>query len=215
MADSSNTLETPTESTTIKEALIASLFSAASPAMIWGTKSSSTGLTWKYYGGRLPGGGAQVVVEDGQITLTPSATNYIEADPLSGVPSANTSDFTAGKIWLYSAVCDANTVTSWTEYRGGGQSLSPRLAKAVSNGTTTLSYLEAYAQILEFSGAITAQRDVVVPTYARQWTVYNGTSGGFGLQIKTSGGSGVVIANGKCAIVYCDGTNVVRATADI
>lgn len=215
MADSSNTLETPSDSTMYKEVQLAALASAASPAMLWARKDSSTGRTWKYYGGRLPGGGGTVTIADGSLTLSASATNYIEADPVSGVVSANTTGFTAGKIWLYSAICDASTVTAWTDYRRPVDMLSPRLAKVVANSTNTLTYLEARARLLDFSGTITAQRDVIVPAYPWQWTVYNGTSGGFGLQIKTSAGSGVVIAAGMRAIVYCDGASVVRATADV
>lgn len=68
---------------------------------------------------------------------------------------------------------------------------------------------------MELTGALTALRDVIVPTITRDWTVFANTSGGFGVRVKTASGSGVTIADGKRALVECDGTNVVRVTADV
>jgi hypothetical protein len=44
--------------------------------------------------------------------------------------------------------------------------------------------------------------------------VFNGTTGGFSLTVKTALGTGVTIARGRRALVYCDGTRIVRATGD-
>jgi len=89
-------------------------------------------------------------------------------------------------------------------------------AKSVAGGTdVTLTATEAKVTILEFSGVLTANINVIVPTSVWQWTVFNNTSGAFTLTIKTSGGTGIAIGQGKRAIVYCDGTNVVRATSDV
>jgi hypothetical protein len=54
-----------------------------------------------------------------------------------------------------------------------------------------------------------------MPLAAQQWTVFNGTTGGFGVQFIGATGTGITVAAGKRAIVYSDGTNVVRVTADI
>jgi len=48
----------------------------------------------------------------------------------------------------------------------------------------------------------------------RQWTVFNNTAGGFGLQFIGATGTGITVAAGKRAILYADGTNIVRVTAD-
>ena len=55
----------------------------------------------------------------------------------------------------------------------------------------------------------------MLPLLAQQWTVFNGTTGGFGLQFIGASGTGVTVGAGKRAIVYADGTNIVRATADV
>ena len=88
------------------------------------------------------------------------------------------------------------------------------MVKAMSDANYALIHNESYAQILEFTGALTAQRDITVPLGAYQWTVFNNTTGGFGLQFIGATGTGIVVAMGKRAIIYADGTNVVRVTAD-
>jgi hypothetical protein len=45
--------------------------------------------------------------------------------------------------------------------------------------------------------------------------VYNGTTGGKSLRFIGSSDSGVTVANGKRAIVYCDGATWNRVTAGV
>lgn len=74
-----------------------------------------------------------------------------------------------------------------------------------SNGATD----EARQMILEIGGTLTDNRNVVCPTQEKVYILYNNTSGGFSVTIKTSGGSGIAVPSGDRAVVYCDGTNVV------
>lgn len=90
-----------------------------------------------------------------------------------------------------------------------------RLTKAMADANQTLSIAEASNQIIEATGALTALRDVIVPLPARQWTVFANVTGGFGVRVIGATGTGITIADGKRAIVYADGTNVVRVTADV
>ena len=55
---------------------------------------------------------------------------------------------------------------------------------------------------------LTANRDVIIPSTPKLYILNNLTTGGYALTIKTSAGSGVAVANGYAALVYCDGTNV-------
>ena len=83
------------------------------------------------------------------------------------------------------------------------------LSKSVIGGTVTLSDLEASNPVIGFSGTLTRNLVVVVPTtLKRLWAVYNATSGAFTLTVKTATGSGVTVAQGKRNLVYTDGTNV-------
>lgn len=88
---------------------------------------------------------------------------------------------------------------------------------AMLNATTTLVagsgiVDEARNAVLVLGGALTANRDLIVPTVKKFYAVRNATSGGFSVVVKTSAGSGVTLANGLTQLMYCDGTNVVAAT---
>jgi hypothetical protein len=68
---------------------------------------------------------------------------------------------------------------------------------------------------MELTGSLTALRDVIVPLVPRSYTVFANTSGGFGVQIIGASGTGITVADGKRALIECDGVNVVRLTADV
>jgi len=163
--------------------------------------------------------GVLTVMANGTVALTASTTNYIEATR-AGVVSKNTTAFTPGQIPLYTAVTGTSTITSWTEYRAWVQPtvVAGKLARVIaSDANITLTWAEAANDILQFTSSVslTATRNVVVPLAARQWTVYNGTTGAQSLQFIGASGTGITVANGKRAIIYADGTNVVRVTADV
>jgi hypothetical protein len=80
-----------------------------------------------------------------------------------------------------------------------------------ANGATD----EARTMVIAFTGTLTAQRDIIVPTSSKIYFVRNATSGGFGLNVKTSAGTGVVVPNGTSMLVYCNGTNVVTAITSL
>lgn len=216
MASSTSNLDLISSSQAQKEVTSNALHDAASPATLFGRRASTTaGLTWGYYGGRILVDGVLTTISNGTVALTASATNYVEATR-AGVVSKNTSGFTAGSVPLYTVVAGSSAVTSYTDERvwAALPGVDALLQKTITDANYTLTAAEARNVILEISGTLTAQRDIIVPNPARQYTVLNNTSGGFGIQVKTSAGSGIVIASAKRAIVYSDGTNVVRVSAD-
>lgn len=88
------------------------------------------------------------------------------------------------------------------------------LSKSVAGGSNvTLTAAEAGYATLIFTGTLTANISVIVPTAAGRWIVRNSTSGAFSLTVKTSAGTGVSIPQGKSLEVYCDGINVVALLA--
>lgn len=110
-----------------------------------------------------------------------------------------------------SGTVDTTAVTFVKE--GGGGLLSKSIAGGA--GTTVLTSAEAANDILELTGTITGNRVVEVPATTKQWTVYNGTTGAFTVTVKVNGQTGIVVASTKRAILYSNGTDVVRATADV
>lgn len=65
-----------------------------------------------------------------------------------------------------------------------------------------------YCQASNASGAVNA----IVPVTMKVYYFQNST--GQTLTVKTAAGTGVAIANAKGAFVFCNGTNVIRMTAD-
>lgn len=215
MSNSTVTFDALTQAQASKEVTANAYFDAASPATLYGRRQSTTsGLTWGYYGGNVVVNGVLTQIANGTLALTASTTNYIEAEPTTGAVSKNTTGFTAGRMPLYSVVTGTATVTSYTDQRIAVADFTGRLAKAMSDANTTLTMAEARNGILEFTGTLTVQRNIVVPLQPQQWTVFNNTAGGFGLQFIGATGTGIVVAATKRAIIYSDGTNVVRVTAD-
>lgn len=214
MSDSATNLDTIATAQASKEVTANALYDAGSPATLFGRRAStSSGLTWGFYGGKLLVDGVVTSIANGTVALTASTTNYVEASR-AGVVSRNTTGFTAGSIPLYTVVTGASTVTSYTDHRTPWYPIAGRLVKAMANANQTLSAAEARNTILECTGALTALRDLVVPLGAQQWTVFANVTGGFGVRVIGATGTGITIADGKRAIVYADGTNVVRVTPD-
>jgi hypothetical protein len=117
MGNSTQLLDIISSSQSQKEVTANALFDAASPATLFGRRASTTSaLTWGYYGGTLGIAGALTSVANGTVTLTASSTNYVEST-IAGVVSCNTSGFTSGRIALYTVVTGASSVTSYTDSR--------------------------------------------------------------------------------------------------
>ncbi len=124
MSNSTTTLDLVQVGQLQKEVTANAMFDAASPSMAFGRRAAgTTGLTWGYYGGSVyNSAGALVQIANSSVALTASATNYVEVTKFGSV-SRNTVGFTAGSIPLYSIVCGAAAVTSYTDFRAF-QSLS-------------------------------------------------------------------------------------------
>lgn len=213
MADSTTHLDSIPTAVADKAPPANALFDAASPATLFGRRASTTtALTWGFYGGMMLVDGVLTTLANGTYALAGSATNYIESTR-AGVVSANTTGFTAGRIPLYTVVTNATVITSYTDYRAWVQPLhvQGRLARALAtDANITLTAAEARNQILDFTSGVslTVQRDVIVPLAAQQWTVFNNTTGGMGLRFIGATGTGVVVAPGERAVIYADGTNI-------
>lgn len=198
-----------------KEQTANELFDAVSPASLFGRRADACeALTWGYYGGTWLVDGVPTTVANGAVSLNSNATNYVEADR-AGVVSVNSSAFTPGRMPLYTIVCSTVGVTSYIDHRVAAPGLTGRLVLAMSDADQTATAAQARCGIIEATGALTALRAVVLPLVAQVWAVYANTSGGFGVEFKGASGAGVTVGDGKRAMVYADGANVVRLSADV
>jgi hypothetical protein len=59
--------------------------------------------------------------------------------------------------------------------------------------------------------SLTATRNLIVPTIEKPYYIFNNTTGGQSILVKTTAGTGITVPNGSKMFVYTDGTNVVEA----
>mgnify|MGYP002639449597 FL=1 len=96
------------------------------------------------------------------------------------------------------------------------QAIAGMASITMTDANYTLSNLngssdEARRIILKVGGTNSASRDVICPAKEKFYTVYNNTTGGFPIVLKTSGGTGFTIPNGYAATVWCDATDCFSA----
>jgi hypothetical protein len=109
-----------------------------------------------------------------------------------------------------------NSITSMVEQAVAGlATVSTWVAASHTLTTADGSTSESRCAILECSGTPGAAATVVCPTATKLYVLKNGVSGGYAVTLKTSGGTGIAVPNGKVMWLYCDGTNVVDATTHL
>lgn len=141
MADSSTNLDLVIQSQSSKEVTINAGLDAASPATMYGRRqSTSSGLTWGYYGGRF----SSASIANGTLTLAGSTTNYVVAAKSGGAVSAATTptnwNDSTNYIRLYLIVAGASTVTTYEDHR---QSIGAGGGSSFTGGTLTGALNEA------------------------------------------------------------------------
>ena len=116
-----------------------------------------------------------------------------------------------------SFVLVSNGSTGYNTY-GYGQSAQfvfTQLLKNVTGGTVTLTIAEASSLIQEYTGTLTSNCNVILPSTVQLYSVQNKTSGSYTLTFKTTsvGASTVTLPQNQTLIIVCDGTNVYNANS--
>jgi len=219
MSGSSTNLDLIVQSQASKEITANAMFDAASPAMFGGRRASTcTGLTWGYYGGDSnKSDGTIVTVANGTLTLAANSTNRVYVSNSGTVAVTGSTPAADEQYVLYTVVTGASSVTSYSDIRTcfSPPWFSSRGSIDVAAADATLSGYSRRVKYLTITGALTVNRNVIVPTDVWQGYVFNNTSGAYTVTVKTSGGTGVAVGQGKRCILLADGTNVVRITADV
>ena len=140
----------------------------------------------------------------GILTIQPSGTDTL--DSLSNQQLQLTESF----------VVVSNGINGYSSF-GYGQAIQfffTFLSKIVTGGTVTLSAAEASNIIQEYSGTLTSNCLVVLPSTVQLYSVNNLTTGSFNLTFKTAGlGATYTLPQNTTALIICDGTNVYNATS--
>lgn len=90
-------------------------------------------------------------------------------------------------------------IAGWEDVSIGSTSVS----LTTNNGSTD----QARNAMLEFTGTLTDNTTVTIPSVSKLYHVWNNTSGAYTLTVKTSGGTGAVVQQGNKTILVCDGTD--------
>ena len=177
-----------------------------------GSSDRAKVLVWNGGAGTLSLESAPTVGADWFVNVRNSGSGDLVIDP-------NSSEQINGGATLILAPGDSCIVVTdgsqfWTI--GFGQSavyaFTVLSIDVSGSGNYTLSIAELNKTAYIFTGTLTGNRDIIVPTTTQQYWVSNQTSGSYTLGVKTAAQSpAVTVASGARAILYCDGTNVVDA----
>jgi hypothetical protein len=141
----------------------------------------------------------------GVLTLTPSGTDTIDGNVNMQLQLTE------------SVVLVSNGSSGFNTYAYGRSNAFAftQLAQVVTGGTLTLSSAQGANIIQEYTGTLTSNQIVILPSTVQLYSLQNNTTGAFSLTFQTSGiGSTVTVGQGQTAFVVCDGTNVYSTTSN-
>ena len=137
-------------------------------------------------------------------------TNLALAQPVTGTESGTWGDVTNNGLSAYLDIAIAGglaiTVTTADVTLTNTQGTS----SATNIASTTAQYV-----ILNVSGAMTAARNLIVPSSSKWYIINNTTTGGFTLTVKGSATTGVGVVNGEKALVAWNGTDYVKISSTV
>jgi hypothetical protein len=86
-----------------------------------------------------------------------------------------------------------------------------QLSKAVTAGSYTLTASEASNVIQKYTGALSGNVTIIVPSTVQVYYIVNATTGAYTLTISTGGGSSAILTPGTQATLVCDSINLFNA----
>lgn len=181
------------------------------------TTGITTLLTFGYKGGYVNVSGTPTVFADGTVLLTASLIWYIGYNSQTNTVVATSTTPNPLHVPLYVVVTGATTITTITDVRSAyllAKAFHANATQALTTANVAITQAQALCDTITVTGALTAIRDLIVPLIRRRWVVrHTGTA--FAMRVIGASGTGITIAIGMTALVECDGTNVVRITADV
>ncbi|CAB4180655.1 Intramolecular chaperone auto-processing domain containing protein [uncultured Caudovirales phage] len=132
-------------------------------------------------------------------------TNLSLGQPVTGTESGTWGDDVNNSITSYLDIAIAGGLAVTVTTADVTLTLTQGTSSATNIGSTTAQYA-----ILNVSGAMTAARNLIVPSSSRIYLINNNTTGGFALTVKGSATSGVTLVNGEKAHVFWNGTDYAK-----
>ena len=197
-------------STTLNQSMPVSSFSGNYTA---GVSDHSKAYVWTGGAGTLSLTAAPTLGNDWFLQVRNGGTGDLTVDPHRSelINGAATLVLSPGD----SCIIITDGIEFWTI--GFGQSaiyaFSVLQIDVSGTGNYTLSIAELNKTAYIFTGTLTGNRDIIVPTTTQQYWISNQTSGSYTLGVRTAGQAspGVTVSQNARAILYCDGTDVVDA----
>jgi hypothetical protein len=140
----------------------------------------------------------------GIVTITPTGTDTIDGN-------ANQQLQLTESLVIVSNGSGFNTFG----YGRSNQFAYTQLLLSVTGGTTTITAAQAANTIQEYSGVLTSNQIIVVPSTVQLYAITNSTTGSYSLTVKTAvgGTASVAIGQGLTVVAICDGSNVFNANS--
>ena len=139
----------------------------------------------------------------GILTLTPTGTDTIDGNA-------------SQQLQLTESLVIVSTGSGFNTFAYGrsNQFAYTQLLLSVTGGTTTLTSPQAANCIQEYTGVLTSNQIIIVPSTVQLYAITNNTTGAYTLTVKTTVGGAVtvVVAQGTTVIAICDGSNLFNAT---
>lgn len=167
---------------------------------------------WSGAGGTLTLPSAPTVGDNWFLYLRNAGSGAVSADPAGGIliDGASNKSFQPGD----SAIIATDGAAYYTI--GFGQdavfAFDYTSVNVAGTGAYTLAGAELNRIAYSFTGVLTGNRQIVVPATVQQYWVGNDTTGAYTLEVKTAAGTGIIVAQGERAILFCDGTNVLNGS---
>lgn len=178
-----------------------------------GAADRASTIVWTSGSGTLNITAAATLGNDWFVMVRNSGTGDLTVDPNSSelINSASTLTLSPGD----SAIIVSNGTQFYTVGYGRSAAYAFTLISidVSGSGNYTLSAGQLGYTAYIFTGTLTGNREIIVPSSVSQYWVTNNTTGSFTLGVRTSAQAspGVLLNQNSRAIFYCDGTNIVDA----
>ena len=135
--------------------------------------------------------------------MTSSASDLLKLEKQGTGDNASTWGTTANTVFsrIEEAIADITNIA----VTGANYTLDDtQYAEHVDGSNSS----ESHVAMIKITGALTGNRQVIVPLRNKQYTVWNATTESYTITIISSSGNGIVVPQGYIMEVFCDGSNV-------
>ena len=136
----------------------------------------------------------------GALTVTGTSGNLVNGSTSIALQPTDSCIIVCSGSQFYTVGLGRNTQFAFTQ-----------LSKAVTTGSYTLTASEASNVIQKYTGTLTGNVTIVVPSTVQVYYILNETSGAYTVTITTGSGGTAILTAGSQATLVCDSVNLYNA----